>query len=255
VPALRELQAAMMRSIIDGDDAEAADLIVPKGIDPRRRLAIYSNNSRVVLVDTLMRTFPVVLRLVGGDYFRQCAHAYQRRYPSRSGDLQHVGAHFARYLEELHAGSSYAYLADVARLEWAYQECLIAADHPPLDVAALAHLPPARCGELRIKIHPSLRLISSQYPILRIWQQNRSECDSSASIDLASGAERLALVREQQEIIALHLSAGELAFLQASQMSSTLDQAIAAAEEASHAFRATEALPRFVFAHIIVALS
>ena len=55
-----------------------------------------------------------------------------------SGDLHHVGAPFAAFLREQFADTGYLYLADVAALEWAYQECLVAEEFNPLDPVTLA---------------------------------------------------------------------------------------------------------------------
>src|SRR5262245_19984355 len=122
---LRDLQRAFAHGALS-DTAPAllcAD-IIEDGIAPERRLAIYRNNAVEGFLKTLQATFPTVVRLAGEDWFRQVGRQYMRRYPSRSGNLHYVGEHFATFLEAELAGSSYAYFADVARLEWAYQEVL-----------------------------------------------------------------------------------------------------------------------------------
>src|SRR5271154_2956773 len=84
---LRGLQEQFMHGLFENQ-------AVP-GISPPAALATYANNARVNFTETLKRTYPAVSRLVGEDYFRQCAREYRRRYPSRSGDLQHVGVRFS----------------------------------------------------------------------------------------------------------------------------------------------------------------
>jgi hypothetical protein len=142
----------------------------------------------------------VICRLVGADYFRQLARAFLICHPSRSGDLHHVGRAFAPFLREQFADSEYLYLADVAALEWAYQECLVAAEVDPLDPVVLRSLPPESHGELRLGLRPSCRLIQSQFPVLRIWQVNQPDSAADETIDLRSGPDLLLVFRRSAGI-------------------------------------------------------
>jgi hypothetical protein len=100
-------------------------------------MQIYRNNHRAALLAALAATYPVIARLGGEDWFAQCAAQYLQRFPSRCGDLQFAGDRFAQFLAAGVANTDYAYFADVARLEWAYQEVLTAAEQAPLDPASL----------------------------------------------------------------------------------------------------------------------
>jgi hypothetical protein len=154
---LRELQRHFMRAVLDGGAAA--------GLLPAERVAIYANNARIAFTETLIRTYPAVLRLVGEPYFRQCAREYQTTHPSSSGDLQHVGERFPAYLTHRHGDDQFSYLADVARLEWAYQEALLEAEEAPMDVKRLAAVDPDRYSDLRLRLQDSARLVSSNFPI------------------------------------------------------------------------------------------
>ncbi len=65
---------------------------------------------------------PVTQRRVGADFFRQLAHEYRARHPSRHGDLHWIGEAFPAWLASRMAGTGYEWLADLARLEWACEE-------------------------------------------------------------------------------------------------------------------------------------
>jgi len=67
------------------------------GIAAEARLQVYRNNSRALFEQALRLTFPVVLRRVGDDYFRQLAHFHRAAHPSRSGDLHDVGRFWLDY--------------------------------------------------------------------------------------------------------------------------------------------------------------
>ena len=71
----------------------------------------------------------------------------------------------------------YAYFADVARLEWAYQEVLVAAEPPVFDLAALADVPAERHADLVLELNPASRLVASTWPLLAIWRANQPDDD------------------------------------------------------------------------------
>ena len=144
---LRDLQRAFVQGALsDSASAFLCAQIIEDGIAPERRLAIYRNNAVEGFLKTLQATFPTIVRLSGEDWFRQVGRSYMRRSPSRSGNIHYVGQQFATFLEAELAGSHYEYFVDVARLEWAYQEVLVAADHPSFDLSALALVPPTDYG-------------------------------------------------------------------------------------------------------------
>jgi hypothetical protein len=135
MPSLRELQSGVMRALLDGEPDGALPLIAARGIAPKHRLDVYASNARANFIESLISSYPAVRRLVGEDYFRQCARGFHTRHPSLSGDLQSAGAGFAKHLSELHGDDEFRYLSEVARLEWLVEESLLAADHGPLDLA------------------------------------------------------------------------------------------------------------------------
>src|SRR5882724_10782337 len=124
--SLRDMQNAFADAVLGGNTARIATLIVGDDVPAAERVGIYRNNAQTGFADTLAAEFPIVEQLGGKDWFKQTAHAYQRKYPSRSGNLHHVGERFADYLRDLLNGTDYAYFGDVAALEWAYQEVLVA---------------------------------------------------------------------------------------------------------------------------------
>src|SRR5712691_4666021 len=132
---LRDLQKLFDRALfdytpdaaapwIDGYETGAAQGVA---IDAHARLAIYRNNLQEGFRKALALEFPVIERLVGEDYFRQLAASFQAEHPSRFGDLHCIGDPFARFLLQRFEDTQYAYLPDVATLEWAYQQSSVAA--------------------------------------------------------------------------------------------------------------------------------
>ncbi len=187
--SLHELQGRFAAAL-HGRPAGLADEIADDGIDPAGRLQIYGNNSRAAFEGALESTYPVLRRRVGDEYFRQLAHHYREQYPSRSGDLHWVGRDFPAFLAETEAVTGYAWLADLAALEWACETALNATWDPPLDVQSLAGIPADAIAGLRLSLQPSLACVSSTWPVLDVWQANQPDA-SGESVDLGRGAQHV----------------------------------------------------------------
>jgi len=178
--SLRELQRSFAAALRDPSVACA--------VLPPANLAIYRNNARAAFVGALELTFPVLRRRVGDDYFRQLAVLYRERSPSRSGDLHWAGSRFASFLDEHLYGGDYAWLADLARIEWSLAECAVAAALPPLSATALARFAAHDFEHLVFGLQPALRLHSSAYPVFTVWLINQAE--NAPPVDQSTGPER-----------------------------------------------------------------
>lgn len=254
--SLRELQQAFVDGVLSGRTAGICPLITSSGIAPERRLGIYRNNASEGFLKTLEATFPVLMRLAGRDWLRQMGREYMLRHPSRSGNMHYISEHFAAFLaEHLHDGE-YAYFTDVARLEWAYQEVLVAADHPTLDVCALETVALDAYPSLCFLTHPALRLVSSAYPLLAIWKANRDETpEGTAEIRLDAGASRLLLMRRETHVELRELSPGDYALLRAFALGESLGDAAESALTADPALDLGAALARLVKLEVLVDFS
>jgi Putative DNA-binding domain len=228
--------------------------IVANGLEPAARLRVYRNNSREGFVTTLRAAYPVLERLVGEDYFRQLASTYREQFPSPSGNLHHVGERLPGFLARRYAATEFAYFADVARLEWALQEVLVAADHPPLDAARLQSVPADEFARLSFVLHPAAHLVSSPFPVVTIWSANQPGADPGQTIDLGSGAEHVLLLRTRDDVRFERLDAAQFAFLACLQRGATLVDAIDGSDagDTGDAFDAGECLRRHVAAGALV---
>jgi hypothetical protein len=250
MPTLREIQTALLEALLGGALEDAGPYIAKAPV--AWRLRIYRGNIVENFLRALASTYPVVEQLVGTDYFRQMAKDFHGRSPSRSGDLKAAGRAFPDYLGDLHRHDRFRYLADIARFEWLIQESSLAADHPPLDLARLAVVAPSTYEALGFTLHPTLRLFASPFPALSIWQANMADCRRPDVIDLAAGADRLAILRHRGELEFLRLNPGELAFLHSLSTGDCFSAALTHAQAADEGFDAPAVLRRFVSAAAIV---
>lgn len=252
--SLRETQQRFLRGVLHDDAAAIEPWISSAGLGSGDRLRIYRNNCREGFVSALALGYPVLQRLTGEPYFRQLAREYQRRYPSPSGNLFHVGARLPAFLQQRFAGTPYGYFSEVARLEWACQEVLVTADRAPLDLARLAGVSPALYPRLRFEMHPAARLVSSGYPVFRIWETHQQPAEPDP-IDLSSGGEQALVRRNGDGIVIYRLTAGEFAWLAAIAGARSLHFALQAALDADRNFDLGSTLQRWVYNGTLVDFS
>jgi len=214
VLSLRDTQRAFGSAVLSGNAACMAALVREDGLSAVERVRIYTNNSRIGFEQALAATYPVIQRLGGVEWFAQQARAYQLRFPSRCGDLQYVGQHFPQFLQAGLSGSAHAYFVDVARLEWIYQESLVAADGPALDPSDLGAIHEADFTRLAFVPHPSLRLLASEFPLLAIWQANQPESPmDGAGVTLDDGPDQLVLIRRATHVELRRLAVADFSLL------------------------------------------
>ncbi|MBV7536110.1 DUF692 family protein [Duganella sp. sic0402] len=131
------------------------------------RLALYRGNQTATWCKTLAAAYPVVLALVGEEFFGGLARAYGRAQPSDNPDLNHFGARFAEFLRTFPHVAALPYLPDMAELEWALHRAHYAPMAPALDAAQLAALPPEHIEAATFQLQG--QLLTSAYAVTALW--------------------------------------------------------------------------------------
>ena len=222
--SLPELQARFSAALRGDQDALTRE-VSSGGIDAADRVGIYRNNSLAMFEGALERTYPVLRRRVGDDYFHQLARGYRGRHPSRSGDLHWIGEHFPGYVADTETGTGYEWLAELAALEWACETALVAQQEPAVGPEALAGLRPDQLAATRVRLQPSLRCVASSYPVLDVWRANQPGADG-APIDLAQGAQCVAVSCSEDGLKLRELSPAVLEFVRLLQGEAALGEAV-----------------------------
>jgi hypothetical protein len=253
MPALRELQLQFVAALFDESNTVEAH-VREDGMSAGTRLDVYRNNLREGFIKALALGFPVIERLGGSDYFRQLALEFLRAYPSRAGNLHHIGAPLAQFLREKFAGTQYSYFADIAALEWAQQEAQAAADAEPLSPDAFASIAPEEYERLMFEFHPACRFVQSRYPIMQIWRANQPETASDEVIDLDAGGDNV-LVLRTPECVELHrLPPGRFVLFEALSRGESLGTAFERAQALESEFDLGAALRHLVELRALTAL-
>jgi hypothetical protein len=197
MPTLLEAQRAMRTWLVDGERGVAAALLAD-GITPDR-LDIYRNTFVANATRALRLNYPAVHRLVGDAFFEAAAAEFVKQHPPRSACFDQYGEAFAAFLAAFPAASALAYLADVARLEWAVSRAIHAEDVEPLDLARLTALSGEDQARVSFVPHPSVSLLSLATPADAIWRAVLAGDDAAlATVDAAAGPVRLLVERSER---------------------------------------------------------
>jgi hypothetical protein len=189
MPTLHELQSGFVNFIVGDSADDLVGLIEPGAMDPVSLLSIYRNNALITLTETLDAVYPVVRRLVDQRFFDYAASTYiSSNLPSRPC-LAEYGSDFPAFLGLFPPASGLAYLSDVAGLEWAISRVMRSQPEVPIGLAAIKDVA-KDAAQLRLRVAASVRYVASNYPIRKIWLENRSDTDPG-EIQLAGEAEHL----------------------------------------------------------------
>lgn len=211
---LAELQARFCAALLDPDAERCGEWVRTNGIAAGRRLAVYRNNSRIAHTEALAGIYPAVRQLVGEAFFETMAERYEPSHPSTSGDLREYGAALARFLSTFEPVAQLPYLADVARLEWAWHECFHAATASPMTPSDLIALGSALQGNTRLALIPAARLLASAYPVADIWAFALDPQRHQRGLDLdALGEARLLISRREERVDVMELAPSQFFWL------------------------------------------
>lgn len=224
--ALRDLQADFRRSLLSPPGAEAPPALLAaiagRGLAPERRLAVYRDSVQGSLIEVLAAAFPATRTLAGRDNFRYAARRFLCQAPPAEARLLTYGAGFPAWLAAFAPAAGRPWLAEMARLEWARNEALFAADADPLDPGLLARLPAERVGALRFEPHPATRLLAVGHDLEALWQ-----APAEGAVPPV-GRQWLLVVRPALAVQHHRLSPGEAALTQALLARALLAEAAAA---------------------------
>lgn len=210
--ALPELQAAFADGLVGGGSDRLLDLIAGDSISADARLRIHRNHVRQSLVAALAATFPTVASLVGDPFFGAMAKAFVADSPPVGPVLAEYGGGFAAFIEAFAPARGLPYLADVARLDWALNHAFHAAHSPRLEAADLGSVTPERLVALSLALAADVTLLTSAYPLGRIWQACQPGAPD-AEVDLASGGASLLVMRQGDDAVFACLDPGDAAFV------------------------------------------
>lgn len=186
--------------------------------------AVYRNTVLAGCVEALRANFPSVETLVGQQWMHDAAAEYARQSPPCDVRLIRYGAAFPAFLEALQPVHGLCYLADVARLDFAWCEAFSAVDEPWLTLADLAGMTASDLERSYLSPRTGVRWHwFDQHPAYSLWHHSR---DGRAwPEDQPWVAEGALLSGDHEGVVHQPLSLGGCTFLDACAAGCTLDKA------------------------------
>lgn len=176
-------------------DAEGRSLVTWLADDARlpaaRRLDVYANAYFARIHDCLKEDYAALHAALDDDGFHDLVTAYLMLHPSRRPSLRFAGAALPDFLAADPAADPFRrrwpWASDLARLEWALVDAFDALDTEPLRRDDLAHVPAEHWPQLRLRLRPSVQLLSLAWPVHamhRAWEQGRPVSGPAATRDV-----------------------------------------------------------------------
>lgn len=116
--------------------------------------AVYLNNHRAALMESLRASYSQTARWIGGDAFETAAARYIDAHAPSHWTLDAYGEQFAPLLSNMYPDDRE--VGDLARIEWALGEAFVAPDAQPLVPAQIAGI---NWDRAVLRLIPSARLL------------------------------------------------------------------------------------------------
>ena len=251
--ALPDLQRAFADHLGGAERADLVALVAGDTIPAASRLDVYRHHVRHSLATALATTFSTVQAIVGDGFFRGLAQAYVRQSLPTQPVLSEYGAGLPDFIADYEPACDLPYLADVARLDWVLN-CTFHAPHAQgLGAGELAPIAADRLPSMTLSLTPGTTLLTSRFPLGRIWLASQPGADT-ATVDLDAGGARLLVTRRPDDAAFVELSAAEAALVAALIDGEPIEVAAEAAFEADSAFDLSTFFARLVGLQVIAAV-
>jgi Putative DNA-binding domain len=198
------------------------------------RFSVYRNNIAVRLIETLEAGFPAVRAAVGEAFFAATARVFVTEHPPRTRILAFYGAELPAFLWRFPPAAEIPYLPDLAQIDAGRTRAAYAADVEPLSSETLAQLEPEMLASMRVRLHPSVMVLQSLYPIATIWAMNTGVLPVAPIEDWRP--EDVVIARPETEVEVRRLPPGGAVFLNTLARDENLAEAATAAPDAAADF-------------------
>lgn len=193
------------------------------------RMGIYQYAYHARLIGCLEDDYPVVADTLGPARFEVLARKYIEAHPSDRPNLNFFGRHFPAFVATQKAWlDDAAFLADLARLEWALVEVLHAPPYDTVEMKALEALPSEAWADVRLPPSETLRLLELDHPANAFFTAHRQ--DAPIPIPDAEPS-ATAVYRKAYRLWRMDLTPAMAAVLRALVDGQTLGEALSVLEE------------------------
>jgi hypothetical protein len=249
---LAQLQRGFGEAIFFDSAPVPATIRSASGSAHASRFGVYRNNVFASLINAVAARYPVTRKLLWDEAFNRVAHRYVATEPPRSPVLLDYGETFPQFLRGVGQGAAANYLADIAALEADRTRAYHAADATPLERDAFTAIPAEQWPDLRLKLHPSVELLQSAFPVVSVWQANLTAGDNTIGL----WAPECALIaRPRLQVEVWRVSQGIYEFLAALAAGRSVGAAISHTTAGAPNFDLGECFNTLISANIVIGVT
>jgi hypothetical protein len=139
------------------------------------RVHVYVEGYRLRLLEVLEDNFPGLHGLLGDEQFDAMGRAYIAANHSTHPSVRWFSQHLPEFLSSTAPYDAHPHLAEMAAFEWAQGLAFDSEDVPPLEMQALATVPPEAWGQVKFQFHPSVQRLDLQSNMPKFWQALTAE--------------------------------------------------------------------------------
>lgn len=173
--SLNDLQKEFVKGLHFESDAILRCIHTTTKLSPAQQIGIYQSSVIGAKQKTLREIYTTCNKLVGEDFFVAMINEYIAKTISTSPDLADYGENFSEFIIEFEPAKGLPYLSDVAKLEWAWHKLFNAPTTKELNFERLAECYTSSGENIIFHLPQSCTLITSYYPIHRIWEVNQDD--------------------------------------------------------------------------------
>lgn len=248
---LKELQRSFAEAIFSHDAPIPATVRKASGNACVSRFGVYRNNVVGSLIGAIGSRYPACRNLMWPETFDGAAHLYVMSEPPRSPVLLHYGDSFPRFLRRIGDGAAADYVADIAELETARVRAYHAADASSVSIDVFRRIPDESLPGLRMRLHPSVSLLWSRFPIVSAWEAAIRDADGG---DIAWRPEAALIARRDTDVEVRALPPGGFAFFTAIGEGQTVTESARLAARQDAAFDLAACLGTMISAGLVIGL-
>jgi hypothetical protein len=200
-PSLAEIQLALAERILGGDAPDLdAWIAVPPGVDAAERLSAYTNGYPARIRESLREAYPALLHILGDRSFAELAERYLPHVPAGEPNLNFVGSALPGFVAHDSLARDLPFLPDLARLEWAVNDCFHARLADPFDALACEDWKPEAWSSACIDFQPGTALVRSPWPV-RALRECRNVAREEIDVDLVDRPENVLVHRADLDVV------------------------------------------------------
>lgn len=144
-------------------------------------LSIYTNAYRARLREALESDHPILALYLGDELWAQMCDGYIDAHPSRHRSLRQFGESVPIFLGAHAPFATHPLIAELASFERLLLDVFDAGDAPREEWSALLVLAPDAWPNMRLRVHPSVRVVATTTNAVAVWQALKAEADPPAA--------------------------------------------------------------------------